>query len=952
MLVALLQLNLALSQQSIFKTYTVGDGLVNNDIRKIYQDSKGFFWISTWEGLSKYDGNHFTNFTETNGLSHNLVNDIAETKDGDIYVALNNGSVDVIRHDKVKVKGIFQNVVINKFFPDEKYGLVASTDNSGVISINGNHLTVLAAHNSNAIYNFAPFNDSLLVAASDPLPVFVFNKQFRVWSFFGKRLEQTVANCVYKDDQNRIWLGTTTGLKLVAIDPDQKRISFPSPPAPFNDPRLQSVNISSIFQQKNGNIWIGTSLGLVNVLPDGQLIRLTEADGLPSRSVNYIFDDREHNLWIGTTQGLAKIPRSGPIPIHNPAVNEPQSFADLVKKISPRQLLLSSGGWFYRYTMQTGKIEKIFQPKKEKQFACVSNSKPFRFIYDGEILQYDSVANRLRAVKKNPAVEFAFSAAALDDHIILLGTFNDLVISDRQRSYHDSTFNMRINNLLLDEAGYVWIGTWDRGLYRGKYDKKEKKWIDITHFTQLPDERIRSLFEDRKGNIWIGTRFSGVIELENKTAASQPIHFDQRSGLSSNWIRDFSEDDKGNIWVATMSGVDKLVRKENSYSVFNYSRVMNFFANINFVTHISGNILLCSSAIGMFEIKDEELEKLSPQAVQLTKISLGQDEIYAQNASEKTRLPYSRNHASFEFTTPIYLNEKEILYSYRLKGSVDTSWSIPSNNHSVQFASLEPGHYSFEVRMLGWNGSYGPVTAFDFSVRYPYWRTWWFYAMIIAVMLLLLYGLYRYRIRQLVKLQKMRNKIATDLHDDIGSTLTNIGILSELSKKNLEQSPVAEKYLERITEESVASQQALDDIIWSVNSRNDNLRELEARMRRYIAEVFESGNISCHFQFESSTDGGRLNMEQRRDLYLVFKECMNNIHKHASAKNISVSISVKNGILQMHINDDGKGFDPEIITDRNGLKNLKTRVEKWRGILKINTGVGSGSDIEITMPVK
>ena len=93
-------------------------------------------------------------------------------------------------------------------------------------------------------------------------------------------------------------------------------------------------------------------------------------------------------------------------------------------------------------------------------------------------------------------------------------------------------------------------------------------------------------------------------------------------------------------------------------------------------------------------------------------------------------------------------------------------------------------------------------------------------------------------------------------------------------------------------------------------------------------------------------------MEQRRDFYLVFKECMNNIYKHASAKNISVSISVKNGILQMHITDDGKGFDPEIITDRNGLKNLKTRVEKWRGIIKINAGTGKGSNIEIMMPVK
>jgi signal transduction histidine kinase len=130
------------------------------------------------------------------------------------------------------------------------------------------------------------------------------------------------------------------------------------------------------------------------------------------------------------------------------------------------------------------------------------------------------------------------------------------------------------------------------------------------------------------------------------------------------------------------------------------------------------------------------------------------------------------------------------------------------------------------------------------------------------------------------------------------------------------------------------------------------MQELQARMRRYVAEVFESGNISCQFNFENTTEGGRLNMEQRRDLYLVFKECMNNIHKHASAKNIYIKIAVRNGILNMLIEDDGKGFDPNIITHRNGLKNLKIRVEKWKGNLKIDTTAGKGARIQILMPVK
>src|SRR5437762_8909351 len=128
-------------QQPIFKTYTVGDGLVNNSVRKIFQDSKGFLWISTWEGLSKYDGNRFTNFTERNGLSHNMVNDVVETEQGEIYVAMNNGSVDLIANDDVKQKGIFQNVIINKMFSTKNGDLLALTDNFGIAKIHAKKLS-------------------------------------------------------------------------------------------------------------------------------------------------------------------------------------------------------------------------------------------------------------------------------------------------------------------------------------------------------------------------------------------------------------------------------------------------------------------------------------------------------------------------------------------------------------------------------------------------------------------------------------------------------------------------------------------------------------------------------------------------------------------------------------------------------------------------------------------
>ena len=172
--------------------------------------------------------------------------------------------------------------------------------------------------------------------------------------------------------------------------------------------------------------------------------------------------------------------------------------------------------------------------------------------------------------------------------------------------------------------------------------------------------------------------------------------------------------------------------------------------------------------------------------VMLTAIGIGPNS-FLQKENKLTDLDHKQNNIAFEFSCAGFINEKEMLYSYRLRGSGDTTWSIPANLHSVQYASLQPGRYEFEVKNVGWNGEPGAPTTFQFVIHPPFWQRWWFYGIIIAILATGFYLFYRYRLEQIIKLQKVRNNIAKDLHDDIGSSLTNISILSELSKKNLEE---------------------------------------------------------------------------------------------------------------------------------------------------------------------
>jgi signal transduction histidine kinase len=252
---------------------------------------------------------------------------------------------------------------------------------------------------------------------------------------------------------------------------------------------------------------------------------------------------------------------------------------------------------------------------------------------------------------------------------------------------------------------------------------------------------------------------------------------------------------------------------------------------------------------------------------------------------------------------------------------------------------------------MGWNNEYGEPAIFKFEITPPFWQTWWFYALCIISVILFFFSLYRYRLKQILKIQAVRNRIATDLHDDIGSNLTTIGLLAELTQKDINDQNTAAKHLQRIAEEINESGQALDDIIWNINSRNDSLDEIIIRMRRYAAELFDHTATRCQLALQPGVAHIKVGMEQRRDLYLIYKESLNNIFKHAKAKNVEVELKYAGQQINLLIRDDGVGFDTNGESHRNGIKNFKLRVEKWNGSILISSRKNEGTTIDLEMPV-
>jgi ligand-binding sensor domain-containing protein/two-component sensor histidine kinase len=939
-----------ITQQVNFMKYTVQEGLVANPVRCIYQDSKGFIWIGTFDGLSRYDGYKFTNYTSVNGLSHNFINSIIEV-DGKILVAENNGSIDIIENNSIsnthKV-GSAANVIRRT-----NDRILVTTDAHGFFEYKNDSLILLDQPEvSSSLGNFLSLKDNLLLCDGVDDELFLFNKGFRSLH----KLDDPGAHfySIVQDSKKRIWGCTSIGLRMIQLTGgDNPRLSFAPLPAGFDISPLKSGNVTSMVEDIDGGYWFGTSKGLVHLSREGNFQLYNEKDGLPSARIQTLFFDKEKNLWIGTSLGLAKWVSKNNVIFFTA---ETQDFRnDVVTIISEgnEKVYLRTDNGMQDFNFDTQTFTNIKIPGNEYPVP-IAGTTPMLVQYADHIGRMVSEKNQVVPVAKlDTSIKGIIAAEKHKSGIIYLGGFAGLYAI-----YNNSVkkiLSHRITSITLDKNGHLWAGTWTEGLFRVAIKNGGEPLFHAENMTELIKEKgIRGLFVDRNGNIWVGTRYGGAFCLTPKGEMDFDIqHFTRQAGLLSDWVISFAETATDDIWVGTYLGIDKLVKIPSGYRIFNFSKVVNFFAEIKKIVSFRDH-WICVANTGIAVFKDENLHHTEPVQPVIFSSTLGvrENRITIYSPVEKVTLKPIQNAVRFEFGALGFINEKQILYSYRLKSKNDTTWSKPENIHEATYASLSPGEYTFEVKTVGWNGQDGLPASFSFYIKTPFWKQWWFIGLVVIFVIGLLYAFYRYRINQLLRLQTVRNSIATDLHDDIGSSLTNISILSELSSKNLSHPEKAQPFLQRISEEVQTSSQAMDDIIWSVNSRNDSLQETMARMRRYAAELFDNSAIDCHLQLDENAGEKKLSMEQRRDVYLIYKEALNNIHKHAGANNVWVDVAQNHNYLFIHIKDDGKGFNTSSVTHRNGLKNLRSRVEKWNGKIQIRSESEKGTSIEIKIPLR
>jgi two-component sensor histidine kinase len=310
-------------------------------------------------------------------------------------------------------------------------------------------------------------------------------------------------------------------------------------------------------------------------------------------------------------------------------------------------------------------------------------------------------------------------------------------------------------------------------------------------------------------------------------------------------------------------------------------------------------------------------------------------------------LDYKQNFISFEFSSLDFSDPQDNQYSFILEGLQD-KWQVSeSSSRIANYTDLRPGDYIFKVRGSNsdgvWSKNYASI---KIKILYPFWETWWFISLMIVLLAALIYYLGSMRTKNLLAIEKLKSKLAADLHDNIGSGLTEISILSEVASRNKNsEQKISGGELNKISDISRQLVDNMSDIVWVVNPSRDSLHDLILRLKDNYSDLLNSMEISFRTKNLEKLKDVRLPMDVKQNLYLIFKEAINNSIKHSGCRQITLESNLRNDVLEISLSDDGNGFDDSLISKGNGLKNMENRAAQIKGRIKIKSSANAGTSI-------
>ncbi|MBV9494855.1 MAG: ATP-binding protein, partial [Acidobacteria bacterium] len=500
-----------------------------------------------------------------------------------------------------------------------------------------------------------------------------------------------------------------------------------------------------------------------------------------------------------------------------------------------------------------------------------------------------------------------------------------------------------------DRAGDVWLGQFAGGIVRRRGQRFE-------HFTEkdgVPPGQIRAMLVDRNGALWIATR-NAIVRIADP-AAARPV-ITPVPDLSTAGALSLDRAPNGDLIVGTPHGVelyDRQLRPRLRLSTTDGLAQNEMTAAY---ADRTGALWLGTVAGLSYVPRLPTFRPFPPVRPRILSIDAGTSPVplaeLGAGAVDGVRLRWPDRRMTVAFSAPDFDPRHPLQFEYRLHD--DKSWTNAGARRSVTYERLSFGNDRFEVRAIGGEGTHSQPATVTFTVVPPFWRTPWFAAMTIAALIATVIALHRVRVAHLLALQRIRTRVATDLHDDLGSSLSRISILSELANRRGAKGADGERVLEEIGTTARSLIDALGDSIWSIDPRRDDVQSLMARLRHFAADVLEAKSIAMQFDVSPALSATPLTPDRRREVFLILKEAINNAAKHSQATRVVVTLHADGGHLHACVADDGIGIDraaPPRADGGHGLSNMSARAERAGGTLVIATNGAAGTRIDVAIPL-
>ncbi len=998
-----------------FKNITTANGLPNNVVNCIMQDHRGFTWIGTNDGLSRYDGNNFVVFRNKPGdstsIGGNIITDILEDEKEVLWIATSDGglsrynyrlaaglqfkqykhlpndsasipvnSINALLQDKQgylwlgtngrdiirfsKTTGRFNYPIpqsrrtILDLCSDRTGTIWAGRQGGSIIKADPATLAVTIDKRYDNLYERLPHTvvTSLFSSGEDMwygswdkllYRYNLNNQQETVYTAGSSGFLNDEISCFARDKQGRLWMGgKTKGLQLLDMATGHF-VNFQH--NPLQEGSLLANTIHCIFTDQSGRVWIGTSKGISVYSATQQQFTQTFLPA-PAGGISRVYDfykDENGDLWIGTSAGIYLRRNNTAALLHYPLTYKGVPLA----------------------------VTKFYMDSRGRFFIGTNYS---LFVYNRQRNQATLLPNTENDKVMYPIIEsrvVSMAETSIDGKPVLLVSpyGHYLTYYDLEEQHWVSRldtakkilkrFNLKdnlVHQLYKSPSGQLWLANAKEGL--GQWQTNAPGIPSVVFYqndpasnNRLTNNHVYAMTAASDNNLWVSTYGGGLNYFETTTGKATYIP------ASPNLLEGIATDRKGNVWMVSNGNLHR-------YDISRAAATSFTLPDLEKSGGISGPLYsdaqgkLYAAGKNYFICFDPDtvLTTGPPPAAHFSDFRIfnqSHNNLLQQSA---IRLSYRQNYFTIEFAAPDYASPEPVQYAYMLEG-FDKTWVECGNRNFAPYANLAGGTYTFRVRASTnagtWNESAQRLTI---TIIPPFWKQWWFFVLCGALLAGVVYGIYRYRINELLKLQAIRNKIAQDLHDNVGSTLSSVAVYSQVAQIQSDggNREMLNEVLGKISTTSNDMISEMNDIVWAINPRNDSMEKILQRMESFARPLVAARNIRFDFSSDKAILSLNLDMEKRKNFYLIFKEAVNNAVKYSGAAAIRIVIRTQGGKLYMEVNDDGVGFNVNHETNGqttslsgNGLRNMQVRAAEMKGTLDIVSHAGKGSSIRLVCPI-